>query len=160
MAAEETLTPLNRGRPCVTMLMKLGKSLSSSVSLLVWNGIMIKAVGAAKKSSYKHQMGACITKGNKVLGVGYNRTNRHQSKIKTTHWPGSYHAETAAVIDALRKHTSDKLKGAKITVVRLGKKNQLMLALPCRHCYNMLKNLGIKEVRFSNDSGGFTSMRF
>lgn len=114
----------------------------------------------AHKSSYKHRLGACITLGRKVLGVGYNKVNRYQSRVKTTSWDGSLHAEIAAVLDALRNHPVERLRGATVTVVRIGKSGELRLVMPCRSCYNSLRNLGIKEVRFSNDSGGFTSMRF
>lgn len=125
-------------------------------------GIMIDlAIRQAESSSFERApMGAVLTKGNKILGSGQNKTNRHQSKIRTTSWPGSLHAEVACVLDALRKHPADKLKGATMTVVRLGKKNKLRLAKPCDSCYNVIRNLGIKEVRFSNDIGGFTNMRF
>lgn len=119
-----------------------------------------QAIKQAKKSTYKHRLGACITIGRKVLGVGYNKINRYQSKIKTGSWEGSLHAEISAVLDALRKYHVSELKGATITVVRVDKHNELKLAMPCKNCYNSLRNLGIKEVRFSNDSGEFTSMRF
>ena len=121
----------------------------------------LKAIELAKTSQFERApMSAVLTKGHKVLGSGQNKTNRHQSKIRTTSWPGSLHAEIACVLDALRKHPADKLKGATMTVVRLGKKNKLRLAKPCNSCYNVIRNLGIKEVRFSNDNGGFTTMRF
>lgn len=119
-----------------------------------------KAIQQAEKSTYKHRLGACISIGRKVLGVGYNKINRYQSKIKTGNWEGSLHAEISAVLDALRKYPASELKGATITVVRVDKHNELRLAMPCNSCYNSLRNLGIKEIRFSNDSGGFTSMRF
>lgn len=120
-----------------------------------------KAIEAAKSSHFERApMGAVLTKGNRILGVGQNKTNRHQSKIKTTSWPGSLHAEVACILDALRKHPASKLKGSILTVVRLNKKNKLRLACPCNSCYNVIRNLGIKEVRFSNDVGEFTSMRF
>lgn len=119
-----------------------------------------RAIKQAEKSTYKHRLGACITIGRKVLGVGYNKVNRYQSKVKTGSWSGSLHAEIAAVLDALRNHPVEKLKGATVTVVRVNKNGELKLALPCTNCYNSLRNLGIKEVRFSNDTGGFTSMRF
>lgn len=118
------------------------------------------ATKQAEKSVYKHRLGACITIGRKVLGVGYNKVNRYQSKVKTGSWDGSLHAEIAAVLDVLRKHPVEKLKGATVTVVRVTKNGDLRLAMPCKNCYNSLRNLGIKEVRFSNDSGGFTSLRF
>lgn len=119
-----------------------------------------KALQQAEKSTYKHRLGACISIGRKVLGVGYNKVNRHQSKVKTDSWNGSLHAEIAAVLDALRNHPVERLRGSTVTVVRIGKFGELRLAMPCKNCYNSLRNLGIKEVRFSNDSGGFTSMRF
>lgn len=119
-----------------------------------------KAIQQAEKSTYKHRLGACITLGRKVLGVGYNKINRYQSKVKTGSWDGSLHAEIAAVLDALRKYPVGRLEGATVTVVRISKSGELRLAMPCKNCYNSLRNLGIKEVRFSNDSGGFTSMRF
>lgn len=118
------------------------------------------AIKQAEKSTYKHQMGACITVGRKVLGVGYNKINRYQSKVRTRSWEGSLHAEIAAVLDALRKYPVEKIRGATVTVVRINKQGDLKLAMPCKNCYNSLRNLGIKEVRFSNDSGDFTQMRF
>lgn len=123
--------------------------------------IELKAIDLAKSSQFERApMGAVLTKGNRILGVGQNKTNRHQSKIRTTSWPGSLHAEIACVLDALRKHPVEKLKGATVTVVRVTKNGDLKLAMPCKNCYYTLRNLGIKEVRFSNDSGSFTSMRF
>lgn len=119
-----------------------------------------KALQQAEKSTYKHRLGACISIGRKVLGVGYNKVNRHQSKVKTDSWNGSLHAEIAAVLDALRNHPVERLRGSTVTVVRIGKSGELRLAMPCKNCYNSLRNLGIKEVRFSNDVGDFTSMRF
>lgn len=118
------------------------------------------ATKEAKKSEFKRaRMGAVLTKGSKILGVGYNQINRYQGKIRTASFPGSLHSEVACILDALRKYSAKDIAGSTMTVVRLGAGDHLRLALPCEACYNVLQNMGIKVVRFSTNEGIFSEIR-
>jgi deoxycytidylate deaminase len=117
------------------------------------------AIKQAEKSTHNYRLGAVITKGRRVLGQGCNDAQRFQSKVRHTSWPESRHAEVAAVMDALRRYPSDELKGSKITVVRINNQGQLRLAYPCESCYNVLSNIGVRRVIYSNNQGTFSEIR-
>jgi deoxycytidylate deaminase len=116
------------------------------------------AIKQAKKANFKQRVGAVISKGNNILGLGYNQTNRYQSKVKSTHYPGSMHAEIAAIVDVMRRNSPSVLKGSTITIVRLFKDDTPGLAYPCEDCYPVIKNSGIKKIRFSNNDGTFSTI--
>ncbi len=113
----------------------------------------------AKKSSHKQRLGAVLYSGSKVLGVGFNRVGESQHRLHTSHWPDSIHAEVAATVDALRKYPSHSLIGCDLLVVRLLKNDSYGLALPCSHCYNTLKHVGVRRIWFSTDENTFSMIR-
>ncbi len=106
----------------------------------------------ANKSSFKQRIGAAIVSKGSVIGVGHNEVNRYTSKWKQV-WPGSLHAEESAVLDALKKHTHDKLIGSTIYVSRLNSAGELALSKPCSHCQAILKAFQIKEVYYTTPNG-------
>lgn len=117
------------------------------------------ALKQAMRSEFRQRLGAVIFKGQRILGVGYNRVGCSQNRLKASHWQDSRHAEVDALLDALRRHSAEELRGADILVVRLKKDNSFGLALPCNHCYNTLKNIGIRRVHFSDNDGNFSEIR-
>jgi cytidine deaminase len=110
------------------------------------------ATKQAKKSSFKYKIGAVILRGNSILGVGHNAINRYTSKWPQS-WPGSLHAEEAAILDALNKHNPDKLIGSTIYVSRVDQSNQLALAMPCNHCRKILRAFHIKTCLYTTSTG-------
>lgn len=116
-----------------------------------------KAIQVAKKSTFRYQIGAVLLKHGKVLSTGFN-SMRHQSKFKTTHYEGSYHAEVSCILNAIRASSVESLKGCTMVVVRVRNSGELGLALPCKSCYDIIQKMGIKKVLFSTNDG-FSEVR-
>lgn len=110
------------------------------------------ATKLASKSRFNYRIGAVIIKGGSILGVGYNSVNRYNNKWKQV-WPGSMHAEEAAILDALNKRGHDKLIGATIYVSRINKNGIQGLACPCEHCMDVLKAFHLREAIYTTATG-------
>jgi deoxycytidylate deaminase len=110
------------------------------------------AIKAANKSRFKQRLGATITKGKRILGVGHNEINRN-TKHWTQYWEGSIHAEEAAILQAVKQHGILELRGSVLHVVRLSKSSELVLAKPCKHCQALLQRFQIKKVLYSTKDG-------
>ncbi len=106
----------------------------------------------ANKSTFKYKIGSVIIRGNAILGVGHNEVNRYTSKWKQV-WPGSLHAEESAILDALKKHSHDKLIGSTIYVSRVDQSGKLALARPCEHCQTVLRAFQIKTCLYTTPTG-------
>ncbi len=110
------------------------------------------AIKQAKRSSFKQQLGATLSKGKRILGVGFNETNRN-TKHWTQYWEGSIHAEEAAILQAVKKHGISELRNSTLHVVRLSKSGNLAMAKPCSHCQELLRRFQIKKVLYSTEDG-------
>jgi deoxycytidylate deaminase len=110
------------------------------------------AIKQAKRSSFKQQLGATLSKGKRILGVGYNETNRN-TKHWTQYWEGSIHAEEAAILQAIKEHGISELRNSTLHVVRIAKSGQLAMAKPCAHCEELLRRFQVKKVLYSTTHG-------
>lgn len=117
-----------------------------------------KAYQEALKSDLSHRVGAILIKSNRVLASGYNQM-RHQSMLNTEHWPGSLHAEINVILDALRKTSTDKIKGSTLVVVRVRSNGKFGLAFPCENCYDIIQKFKIKKVIFSTNTSKFSEVK-
>lgn len=95
---------------------------------------------------HSHHLGACIVKGNSVLGIGWNQNKTH---TKSSHSWKHIHAEDAAIRSAL----GENLNGAVIYVYRENKAGIPSLSFPCKYCLDTIKKTGIKKICFSIDNG-------
>lgn len=116
----------------------------------------MKFFDLAKKLSrnsthYQHKLGAVIVKGNKIVGVGFNKL---KTNSKSNHLYHSHHAELDAILNA---NTSDLTKMS-IYVYRETKDGSLGSSKPCRFCEKLIASYGIKEV-FYTDKAGYTSYK-
>jgi deoxycytidylate deaminase len=105
-------------------------------------------LAAAKKASFRsehptHRLGAVITKGSRVLGVGWNRYKTHP---ESPHPFKHLHAEIAALIQC-----QDEAVGAQIYIYREGKDGMPRLSLPCQSCMEALEESGIEKIHFTSD---------
>lgn len=107
-----------------------------------------RALKEATKSNYKHQLGALIVKGGRLLSTGYNRIGDNSSLIKQK-WEGSIHAEQDAIVKLLKQGRAEQLNGSVLFVARMGNK----LAKPCPCCLSLIKSVGIKRVVYSDQDG-------
>lgn len=111
------------------------------------------AVKQAHKSTFKHQMGAVIVKGARVIAVGHNRINRYSRKVHQK-WPGSLHAEQAAILKVLNQPNGlSTLVGAALYVSRTNADGGVMLAKPCKFCMETIKAVGISRVIYTTNEG-------
>lgn len=112
----------------------------------------LKYIGIArkvsKKSTYKIQVGSCIIKGNRILGLGCNSTKTHP---KATTRANKIHAEHQALIDA----GINELEGSVAFVYRETKDGKAANSKPCASCEALLREAGIKKVYYSLDTFPF-----
>lgn len=103
------------------------------------------------KSSYRHQMGAVVVLGKKVLGLGFNELKTHPKS------PDEYqmrHAEFNSILNARKENFT----GCEIYVYRELKDGTPASAKPCNNCLKMLKSLNFSKIHYS-DYGGYKSER-
>lgn len=94
-----------------------------------------------KSDHHTHKMGCVITKGNRVLGTGFNTTKTH---TKSPHRFKSIHAEFMATLSA-----NYDIKGATVYVFREQRDGKWAMAKPCQDCWAFLMECGIKKVVYS-----------
>lgn len=107
------------------------------------NRLFNVAIKELTKSTYRHQMGAVIFDGNKVISRGYNKTKTHPWLAKHNEW-----ATTHAECDAIIKSRVD-LRGCSIFVARNTAGGKIALAKPCVNCQRILVQVGITEVYYT-----------
>lgn len=105
----------------------------------------------AKKLSFKsdyppHKLGAVIVKRNSIIGIGFNKTKTHP-KAKTRY--KTIHAEMAAILNT----RMEDLSGCSIYIYRETKDGIPALAKPCEYCLELIKQVGIKNIYYSDTNG-------
>jgi deoxycytidylate deaminase len=102
------------------------------------------------KSNAKKMHGAVIVKGGRVLGTGYNRNKNHPAIVSPEHIKTncSVHAEESAIKDA-----NYDVKGAILYVARTNRHGEDRDSEPCPRCNVLIKQLGIKRVIYTTNSG-------
>lgn len=100
----------------------------------------------AKHSDHPaHQLGAVITRGNKIISLGFNKNKTH---TKSNHAWKRLHAELSAIIKARQDLTN-----CSIYVYRETKNGDLGMARPCPSCMEAIKESGITQVYYSTPQG-------
>lgn len=131
--------------------------------------MFLAACAEAEKSDYdRFHIGCVITYKNKIIGAGHNsnkshpmqrKYNRRYRKFNCT--KGQYihdavHAEIAA-INSISYTTGIQVdfSKAKVFVYRIcnGKELGYGNARPCAACMNAIRELGIKNVYYTDDDG-------
>ncbi|MFA5025415.1 MAG: hypothetical protein WC503_02840 [Candidatus Shapirobacteria bacterium] len=117
------------------------------------NTLIKRAIQETKKSSHEvFRFGVVIFNKNKILSTGTNSIraarNLHPRFFR---WPGSVHAEAAAILNA-----KTDLSGSSMFIIRVNRVGDLMYARPCEHCLKYIKEVGIKKIIYSisNDEFG------
>ncbi len=107
------------------------------------------ATELAKKVEFNVRHGCVIFKGNRVISTGYNQI-RYCNKLdkKYRKWINSLHAEQKAII-----FSNDDLRRCSILVVRLNNNNELKNSRPCSKCLGLIKDVGIRNIYYSNNDG-------
>lgn len=111
----------------------------------------LKFFEIAKRLSHKsnydvHKLGAVITRGNQVVGVGFNKKKTHP--MSSTRFK-NIHAELCAVLNSGEKN----LSGCSIYVYRETKDGQPAMARPCPDCLRLLKKSNVSKIFYSTEIG-------
>jgi len=103
------------------------------------------AVEEAKKSECTVKVGCIIFDKKRILSSGFNEMRNHKKlHPKFQRWRGSVHAEVNTILSAKTDLTNSSL-----LVIRINKKNELRLSLPCNECMKYIEYVGIKRVFYS-----------
>lgn len=109
---------------------------------------------AMKSPHTQHKLGAVIVKGNRILSTGYNEI-RYSHIIRTP----TLHAEASAILKLLRENRMGDLAGSSIYVTRFTRGGRVGMALPCPHCMDLIRSVGITRVCYTTDDGGTEQLK-
>ena len=100
----------------------------------------------ASLSDAKKQHGAVVVKGNRVMGIGYNKNKNNPNYISEEHIKkySSRHAEWEAMRDA-----NWNVRGANLYVARVNRQGMTRNSEPCQFCKEKIKEAGIKKVFYT-----------
>ena len=104
---------------------------------------------------YKYRHGAVIFRGKKVIGVGWNKRRRTPVLYSYGYKTCMLHAESAAILDV---NYLDDIRGSDIMVVRICK-TKLGNSKPCEYCMAMIKEVGIRNVYYSDRDGRIVKIK-
>jgi deoxycytidylate deaminase len=108
-------------------------------------------------------MAAIVVHKNSVISVGTNSPKTHPFVTQFQHreWHQKLHAESAAILKAIKSISSRKLRKCTLYVARAKKNNEHEfvwgMARPCQNCANLLEVFPVKDVIYTLDDGGFGS---
>lgn len=108
------------------------------------------ALVEARKSDNRFRLGAVIYTKNTILSRDHNYSLKSTRNLhpKFRSWPGSVHAEMAAILSA-----RTDLSGSTLFIVRINRKEEFLLSKPCSHCIKYIIHTGIKKVIYSTGMG-------
>lgn len=92
-----------------------------------------------------HKLGAVISKGNRVISLGFNKNKTH---TRSNHNWKRLHAEISAIIKAKQDITN-----CYIYIYRETKDGQIAMARPCCSCMQAIKEAGIKKIFYTSSEG-------
>ena len=105
------------------------------------------AQAAAANSEHRYRLGAVIVSGNRVMGVGWNKSRNTPRNVSRDHLNQcTVHAE----VDALRGLAP--LRRATCYVARIDAAGDPSLARPCNECWTALVDAGVTKVYWTIDS--------
>ena len=111
-----------------------------------------RAMKLAQKMSYHSQhrvrIGAIVLKGKSIVGTGFNKVHKTHPLITGRTAYKHIHAETAACI-GIDRHLLD---GGTMYVYRELRDGSVGLSRPCCDCEALMRELGIKSVRYTDPS--------
>ena len=109
-------------------------------------------------SDHRCRIGCIIVDKHRVISSGHNSdTKCHslQAKLDEEHFncfcTGKIHAETSAIIPLLK--TKEDYSRATIYTYREHRDGTLAMARPCARCMRLIRQLGIKKIKYTTDDG-------
>ncbi len=108
---------------------------------------------------HKTHIGAVVVQSHNILSVGVNTLKSHPIQARYNHYRDfptetirhCLHAEMGAVLRAER--LSENLSSATLYIYRENKKGKLAMCRPCPACMKKIKEVGIRKLVYTTDSG-------
>lgn len=119
------------------------------------NAIVQAAIKAAKQSEEEFRLGAVLYKGGAILRTKPNSIKYVGYVAKHFPYVSTRHAEVHVITGV----PADILAICSILVVRLDRKDNLVLAKPCEACQKVLANANIRRIYYSNDDGNIERLK-
>lgn len=117
------------------------------------------AKAISKLSNHKQKLGCIVVDKHQIISSGHNsqtKCHRLQAEFDKRHFKvdgckGPVHAEFAALLPLIKhKHN---LTSATLYIYRENKKSELSLARPCPRCMSLIKQCGIRKIKYSTADG-------
>ena len=105
---------------------------------------------------FSKRMGAALFSGSNLVAIGFNRYNSTHPKAVCKGFNKSIHAEHRAVIK--RQHYDNSFNMV-MYVYRENHKLEPVCSKPCSNCCLIMKEAGIKSVRFIDTNGQFNEIK-
>lgn len=116
------------------------------------------AKNLSELSDHRTKVGCAIVSGHRIISSGHNsdsKCHKIQADIdrKSFHCdcPGKLHAESDAIIYCIKNNID--LSRATIYVYRELKDGTKAMARPCPRCMRLIKEQGIRKIKYSTDEG-------
>jgi hypothetical protein len=124
---------------------------------------IISKVAEAVPPFAQARVAAALVYKNEIISIGTNKNKTHpfQKKYAVNDDAIYLHAETDAIYNGLRKHSTDIISKSKLYISRMkypdGSKKFFVpgLSKPCEGCARAIATFNIKHVCYTIDSGGF-----
>jgi len=96
----------------------------------------------------KFRLSAGVVYKGKLVATGIAQYKSHPILLAGKYRDGQIfmHAETQAIVRAIKLLSEFQLNKSEVYVVRVNKRGETALAKPCKGCFNLIKESGIKNV--------------
>jgi deoxycytidylate deaminase len=92
----------------------------------------------------------------KIIAVGKNECRTtHPIAFKYKYRFDAIHSELSAIIKAKKRSSKINLNKCSFVNTRLGYDGTIRMAKPCKKCWKLLKDYGLKEIIYTNHLGKF-----
>jgi deoxycytidylate deaminase len=118
---------------------------SSTSNYLRW-----AAAYAAQSDLYMHKMGAVIVRNGNLYAGGWNKKRSHPQSKSYMHF---IHAELAAIINSANQIGTLTGSNADMYVMRITRGGAMATSKPCKECWVLLKEAGLRSVTFIDVAG-------
>jgi deoxycytidylate deaminase len=97
-----------------------------------------------------HKMGAVIVRNGKPYAGGWNKKRSHPQSKSYMHF---IHAELDAIIDSTNQMGTLMGSHADMYVMRITRGGAMATSKPCKECWVLLKEAGLRSVTFIDVAG-------
>lgn len=121
------------------------------------DNLLLQAIKQTNNKNYRTKQNhiAFIFNRSKLIAIGVNKTKTHP--LMSKHPYGSQ-LHMCAELDAINKCGNVDFSRFSMVVLRVRSSGALAYSKPCKGCHHLLKELGFKEITYSNNLGGLETL--